>query len=139
MIVARVFVSCLNPWFLCRIPFVILWCLLFPLHMVCFLRLMYLLVSYLWAIVLRTLPPLYCKKTLPGTKSRRTHVLFWPNLIFLIKYISNLFHMNEVYLLIYAIMDKMSYLNLQFNYTPGLHKANFLSFSVKKRDTKHFL
>ena len=47
--------------------------------------------------------------------------------------------MNEIYLLLYAVLYKLSYLNLQFNYTPELHRANFLSFSVKKGDTKLFL
>ena len=46
--------------------------------------------------------------------------------------------MNEIYVLLYAVLYKLIYLNLQFNYTPGLHRANFLSFSVKKGDTKRF-
>ena len=44
--------------------------------------------------------------------------------------------MNEIYLLLYSVMPKLIYLNLRFNFTPGLHRANFLSFSVKKGDTK---
>ena len=47
--------------------------------------------------------------------------------------------MNEIYLLLYAVLDKMSYLNLQFNYIPAFHRANFLSLRVKKGDTKRFL
>ena len=47
--------------------------------------------------------------------------------------------MNEIYLLLYAVPDKLSYFNLKFNYTPGLHRTNLLSFSVKKGDTKCFL
>ena len=47
--------------------------------------------------------------------------------------------MNETYLLLYAVMHKLSYLNLQFNYAPWLHRAEFLSFSVKKEDKKRFL
>ena len=47
--------------------------------------------------------------------------------------------MNEIYLLLYAVLDKLSYLNLQFNCIPAFHRANYLSFSVKKGDTKHFL
>ena len=40
--------------------------------------------------------------------------------------------MNEFYLLLYVVLHKLSYLNLQFNYIPAFHRANFLSFSVKK-------
>ena len=47
--------------------------------------------------------------------------------------------MNEIYLLLFAVLDKLSYLSLQFNYILAFHRANFLSFSVKKGDTKHFL
>ena len=47
--------------------------------------------------------------------------------------------MNEIYLLIYVVLDKLGCLNLQFNYIPAFHRANFLSFSVKKGDTKRFL
>ena len=47
--------------------------------------------------------------------------------------------MNEIYVLLYAVLDKLSYLNLRFNYTPAFHRANFLSLSVKKGDTNHFL
>ena len=46
--------------------------------------------------------------------------------------------MNEIYLLLSVVLDKLSYLNLQFNYIQAFHIANFLSFSVKKKDTKHF-
>ena len=44
--------------------------------------------------------------------------------------------MNEIYLLLYAVLDKLSYLNPQVNYIPTFHIANFLSFSVKKGDTE---
>ena len=46
--------------------------------------------------------------------------------------------MNEIYVLLYLVLDKLSYLNLQFNYIPAFHRANFLSLSVKKGDTKRF-
>ena len=47
--------------------------------------------------------------------------------------------MNEIYLLIYVVLHKMSYLNLQFYYIPAFHRANFLSLSVKKGDRNRFL
>ena len=47
--------------------------------------------------------------------------------------------MNDIYILLYAVLDKLSYLNLQCNYIPALHRANFLSMSVKKGDTQRFL
>ena len=47
--------------------------------------------------------------------------------------------MNEIYLLLYVVLNKLSYLNLQFNYIPAFHRANFLSFGRGKGDTKHFL
>ena len=47
--------------------------------------------------------------------------------------------MNEIYLLLYAVLHNLRYLNLKFNYTPGLHRANSLSFRLKKGDTKRFL
>ena len=37
------------------------------------------------------------------------------------------------------MLYKLSYLNLQFNYILVFHRANFLSLSVKKGDTKSFL
>ena len=46
--------------------------------------------------------------------------------------------MNEIYLLLYAVLDKLIYLNLQFDHIPALHRANLLSFTVKKGDTKRF-
>ena len=46
--------------------------------------------------------------------------------------------MNEIYVLLYVVVYKMSYLNLQFNYILAFHRDNFLSFSVKKGDTKRF-
>ena len=49
------------------------------------------------------------------------------------KYILNFFHMNEIYVLIYAMLNNISFLNLQFNYIPDFHRANFLSLSVKKK------
>ena len=47
--------------------------------------------------------------------------------------------MNEIYVLLYPILHKLSYLNLQFNYIPEFHRANFLSLSVKKGDRQRFL
>ena len=73
-------------------------------------------------------------------QSRVVHTAFSDqNYIFLIEYILNFSHMNKTYLLLYAVLHKLSYLNLQFNYTPGLHRDNFLSFGAKKGDTKRFL
>ena len=46
--------------------------------------------------------------------------------------------MNEIYVLLYAVLYKLLYLNLQFNYIPALHRANFLSLNVKKGDTNRF-
>ena len=46
--------------------------------------------------------------------------------------------MNEIYVLLYAMLNKLSYLNLQFNYIPAFHRANFLSFSVKNGDRDRF-
>ena len=40
--------------------------------------------------------------------------------------------MNEIYLLVYAVLDNLSYLNMQLNYIPAFLKANFLSLSVKR-------
>ena len=36
------------------------------------------------------------------------------------------------------MLNKLSYLNLQFNYIPAFHRANFLSLSVKKGDRNRF-
>ena len=47
--------------------------------------------------------------------------------------------MNEIYVLLYAVLYKMSYLNMQFNYIPVFHEANFLSLIVKKGDIKRFM
>ena len=47
--------------------------------------------------------------------------------------------MNVIYVLLYPMLYKMSYLNLQFNYIPAFHIANFLSLSVKKGDRDRFL
>ena len=52
------------------------------------------------------------------------------------KYILNFFHMNEIYILLYVVLDNLSYLNPEFNYIPAFRRANFLSLSVKKGDTK---
>ena len=46
--------------------------------------------------------------------------------------------MNGISVLLYAVLDKLIYLNLQFNYIPSFHRANFLSLSVKKGDTNIF-
>ena len=37
--------------------------------------------------------------------------------------------MNEIYVLLYAVLDKLSYFNLQFNYIPEFHRANSLRFT----------
>ena len=58
---------------------------------------------------------------------------------FLNEYILNFFHMNETFLLLYQILDKLIFLNLHFYYTSRFNRANFLIFSVKKGDTKRFL
>ena len=47
--------------------------------------------------------------------------------------------MNEIYVLLYPMLYKLSYLNLQFNYTREFHRAKFLSLGVKKGDRKRFL
>ena len=54
------------------------------------------------------------------------------------KNILNFFHINEIYVLIYVVLYKLSYLNLQYNSIPAFHRANFLSLSVKKGDTNRF-
>ena len=40
--------------------------------------------------------------------------------------------MNEIYLLLHAVLDKLSYSNLQFNYIPALHRAKTFKFECKK-------
>ena len=67
--------------------------------------------------------PLLKKKHLL-VQSRVERTAFLP-IFFLIEYIWNFFHMNEFYPLLYAVLNKLSFSNLQFNYTPGLHRANF--------------
>ena len=47
--------------------------------------------------------------------------------------------MNEVFLVQYSVLYNLRFLNLQFNYISWLNRANFLSFSEKKGDTKRFL
>ena len=46
--------------------------------------------------------------------------------------------MNEIYVLVYLMLYKLSYFNLQFKYIPAFHRDNFLSLSVKKGDTNRF-
>ena len=46
--------------------------------------------------------------------------------------------MNEIYVLLYAVLYKLSYLNLKCNYTSAFHRSNLLSLSVKKGDTNRF-
>ena len=55
------------------------------------------------------------------------------------KYILIFFHMNEIYVLKYPMLYKLSYLILQSYYIPAFHIANFLSLSVKKGDRDRFL
>ena len=40
--------------------------------------------------------------------------------------------MNEMFLLLYQVLDKLSFLNMQFNYTSRLHRANFLSYGRER-------
>ena len=47
--------------------------------------------------------------------------------------------MNEIYVLLYAMLDKLSYLNLQFNCLSRLHRTNFLCFRVRMGDKQRFL
>ena len=47
--------------------------------------------------------------------------------------------MNGIYVLIYAVLYKLSYLNLQFSYIPAFHRANLLRLSVKQGETNRFL
>ena len=54
------------------------------------------------------------------------------------KYMLNFFRMNEIYVLLYPIVYKLSYLNLQFIYIQTFHRANFLSLSVKKGERDRF-
>ena len=39
--------------------------------------------------------------------------------------------MNKIYFLLYAVLQKLIYLNLKFKYIPVFHIANFLSSIVK--------
>ena len=77
-------------------------------------------------------PPRDYKKTPSGAKSRRTHGLFWPKPFFLIEYISNFFHMNENFLLIYQVLDKLICYNLKFDYTSLLNWVKFSPFYRKR-------
>ena len=61
------------------------------------------------------------------------------NYFFVIEYISLFFHINEFFLVLYQVLDKLIFLNTQFNYTSRLNWTNFLGFSGGKGDTKHFL
>ena len=47
--------------------------------------------------------------------------------------------MNEVFLVLYQVLDKPSFLNLRFNYISQLNRDNILSFSGGKGGTKHSL
>ena len=58
-------------------------------------------------------------------QSRVERTAFYDQNIFLIEYFSNFFHINEKFLLLYKVLDKLSFLNLQFNYTSRLQRANF--------------
>ena len=46
--------------------------------------------------------------------------------------------MNEVFLLLYQVMDMLIVFNMQFNYTSWLHRDNYLSFSGTKGYIKIF-
>ena len=43
-----------------------------------------------------------------------------------------------MYVLLYVVLYKLSYLNPKFDYIPAFHRANFLRLSVKKGDTNRF-
>ena len=60
------------------------------------------------------------------------------NDFFKIEYISNFFHMNEIGLLLYQVLYKPGFLNMQLNHTTRLHRANFFSFSVKRETESIF-
>ena len=47
--------------------------------------------------------------------------------------------MNEFFPVLYQVLYKIIFLNIHFNYTSLLNRANFLLFSGKKGDTKRFL
>ena len=47
--------------------------------------------------------------------------------------------MNEIHALLYPMLYKLNYLNLQLNYIPAFHRANFFSLSEKKGDKNRFL
>ena len=87
---------------------------------------------------LRTPPSIAKKHLLVQSRVERT-AFSDQNSFFLIEYISNFFRMNENYVLLYQVLDELSFLNLQFNFTSRLHRANYLSLSFKKGDTKRFL
>ena len=84
-------------------------------------------------------PPWMAKKHLLVQSHVERTAFSDQNYFFLIEYISNLLHMYAFFLLLYQMLYKLKYLNLQFNYNTRIHRANFLSFSGKKGDTKHFL
>ena len=47
--------------------------------------------------------------------------------------------MNEIYVLLYTVLYNLRYLNLQLNYIPVFHRANFLSLGGGKGDINRFL
>ena len=86
---------------------------------------------------LRTPPPGLQKKHLL-VQSRVKRTAFSDKNYFINEYISNFFNMNDFFLVLYQVLDNLSFLDLQFNYTSRLNRANFLSFSEKKGDTERF-
>ena len=76
-------------------------------------------------------PPWIAKKHLL-VQSRVERTAFSDQHVLFIEYISNFFHMYEMFLLLYQVLDKLSFFNPQFNYTSRLHRAIYLSFSEKK-------
>ena len=53
--------------------------------------------------------------------------------------ILNFFEMNKIYVLLYLMLYKLGYSNLQFNNIPAFNRANFLNLGVKEGDKNHFL
>ena len=47
--------------------------------------------------------------------------------------------MNKIYVLLYLMLYKLGYSNLQFNNIPAFNRANFLNLDVKEGDKNHFL
>ena len=46
--------------------------------------------------------------------------------------------MNKTYVLLYPMLYKLSYLNLQFNYIPVFHRYKVINLRVKRADMERF-